>query len=62
MFQEQPSKHLMNRRLARVSTTKPATLSDGRKGVVIHWGDRLLVMSTEEAQKLTQDVTDALQE
>lgn len=52
----------MNRRLARVSTTKPATLSDGRKGVVIHWGDRLLVMSTEEAQKLTQDVTDALQE
>lgn len=61
MFKEHPVRHKMNRRLARTIRIERALMADGSSGVVIYYGDRVLVLSDPEAVDLLNVVADTME-
>lgn len=60
MFTEKPRLHDMNRRLSKESKIIPAQLSDGSRGAAYYYGNRLLVLSAEEAISVATRLVEAI--
>ena len=61
LFNEQPRRHRFNRELARSTRVEPAVMADGTAGVVVWYGDHILVMTEAEALGLANAITDVIE-
>lgn len=60
MFTEVAVRHRMNRRLAKTVSVEPAVMADARSGVVIKYGDHLVVLTDDEALALANRIADCV--
>lgn len=60
MFIENPNLHKMNRRLSKTTKISSAQVSDGTHGVVIYYGDHIMVLNKDEALNIATRIVDTL--
>lgn len=58
MFNENPGLFHMNRDLSKKTKIKPAKISNGDQGVVIYYGNNIMVLTREEAVRLATGLVD----